>query len=140
MFFRQRRYNSDVTNEVNALMKAHLGADVGSELASAVFFFAFEQEKSGTFNVENMMKSYRKSGLSTEEAAVSLIDGGVTFLKAARDLALREGREVPQMIENYINKSELVIDCWMKSPRRIMPRNGKFAQTAARTGLDKYFR
>jgi hypothetical protein len=81
-----------------------------------------------------IFKQYRKIGFSVDEAAISVIDGTVSALKEAakRHDAEEAGRPIALL--------EALIDSAVRLPTRILPRNGKFADAAEKSGFSKFFK
>jgi hypothetical protein len=86
-------------------------------------------------DVKAIFRTYRKSGLSIDDAALSFLDGTITTLKK---LAAR--RPSPES-DRAISLMESVVDGVMfKRPGRILPRNGRFAKAAEAAGLAAFLK
>jgi hypothetical protein len=85
-------------------------------------------------DLKAIFKQYRKIGFSVDDAAISLIDGTVSALKEAskRHDTKEAGRPIALL--------EALIDSAVRLPTKLLPRNGKFANAAEKSGFAKFFK
>lgn len=134
-FLRRKSYEDKAIDQVKVILIEALGEREGGTCHGAFSAVMYQETVSGAFSPD-VIEFYKRSGLTHEEAALSMLDGCVTNLKAATEFEQGSGA-----LAEVIKGMERTIDLVMrKRPSRVLPRNGKFAQGAEAAGLDRFFR
>jgi hypothetical protein len=131
---RNRALITAATGWVHEAIMAALEEPIASD-CSAAFVLTLKQDlRAG--KLKSALDQSRASRLHIDEIGLSLLDGVVTTLRQ-----LIVGKPHDAGIERIIGGLESTIDAAMlRSPGRVLPRNGAFARAAGEVGLDRYFR
>ncbi len=140
-FFKNRIFRGKVLLRIEELCLNILGKDDG-EYAMALFAMQTRNlVEWGKLNMSAIMAEYRRSRHSIDEAAVLFIDGTVTQLKQTRDGKDLLAEDIDSLNRGITLLEKVVDKAIFQSMGKIgiLPRNGKFAQSAEKHGLDQFF-
>ena len=138
MFFRNRIYGNRVLECAVGLITQDLGKDDGQEAAEAFLAFTRRAMKAKELDFKPLISHLRKSNYTVRESAVVIIDGTISQIKEAEKMPHLSQSEI-DLMRNIVCSLEKVVDNFMRtSPGKFLPRNGRFAEAAQRSGFDRF--